>query len=268
MDESKKEVDGMSVVDGSGDRKYFTIIPNYVLNHSTHWDREVYSQMKKIAGEFGTCWSSQKTLAKQCGMSINRLKKSIKYLIERKWIILVGQKTLKTEGGLQEVNEYKISDLWKLNVEFYENNQGISPEDTPSKVYHESGQGISRVRPKVYHQKTTNKNPISKDIIRTYNNNSEQDSQNINLFINSFKEVNPSYKKFFSNKSQRAAVSRLMELHSLEVLLKISSLLPRTNGMAYFPIITTPIQLEDKFASLESALRKKKASLPTVAKIR
>ena len=50
----------IKIKDDSGDKEFFTIIPNYVLNHSTHWDREVYIQMKKIAGdkESGKCYMS------------------------------------------------------------------------------------------------------------------------------------------------------------------------------------------------------------------
>ena len=41
-------------------RKYFTQVPNYILDNLTIWEREVYIQIKKIAGEDGTCWTSQK----------------------------------------------------------------------------------------------------------------------------------------------------------------------------------------------------------------
>jgi hypothetical protein len=119
----------ISISDESGDKKYFTIIPNYILNHSTLWDREVYIQMKRITGEDGTCWTSQRTLAKQCGISINRLKKSINYLLEHKWIRQIGKKEVITKGGVQEVNEYAVADLWKMNINYYE--QGVSSNDTP-----------------------------------------------------------------------------------------------------------------------------------------
>ena len=94
----------LGIQDGSNDKRYFTIIPNYILNHSTLWDREVYVQMKRIAGDEGTCWTSQKTLSKQCGISINRLKKSLTYLIDHKWIKPIGTKKVGTAGGNQEVN--------------------------------------------------------------------------------------------------------------------------------------------------------------------
>jgi len=140
----------MKIKDDSNEKMYFTIIPNYILNHSTLWDREVYIQMKRITGDEGTCWTSQKTLADQCGISINRLKKSLKYLIANRWIRFIGKKEVGTKGGSQEVNEYKIIDLWKKNMEFYA--KGVSSDDTPNtkgvsrdipKGYHESAKGVS-----------------------------------------------------------------------------------------------------------------------------
>ena len=117
--------------DDSGDRKYFTIIPNYILNHSTLYDREVYIQMKRIAGEDGSCWTSRATLSKRCGISVRKLDSCIKYLIEHRWISLIGTRQVKTAGGFQEVNEYSIADLWKTNIDFYET-QGSAGNAIPT----------------------------------------------------------------------------------------------------------------------------------------
>jgi hypothetical protein len=122
--------ENISIIDESGDHKYFTIIPNYILNHSTHWDREVYIQMKKIAGERGTCFAGIKKLMKITGFSKERLNNSIKYLLEHKWITFLGLKEVQTSGGKQFTNEYKINDLWKMNIEFYQ--KGGSPDDPPT----------------------------------------------------------------------------------------------------------------------------------------
>jgi len=118
MNNQKKEK--IQIKDESNDKKYFTIIPNYVLNHSTHWDREVYIQMKKIAGENGTCYISKTKLTKQTGISKRKLDKSIDYLINNKWITFIGKKQIETKGGVQFVNEYKVNDIWKLNIDYYE----------------------------------------------------------------------------------------------------------------------------------------------------
>lgn len=123
-------MENIQLHDGSGDKEYFTMVPNYVLNHSTIWDREVYIQMKKIAGENGTCFMAIKKLMKQCGVSKERLSKSIKYLVEHKWISFVGQKEIPTRGGNQYVNEYRINNIWKMNSDYY-SAKGGSPNDTP-----------------------------------------------------------------------------------------------------------------------------------------
>lgn len=92
---------------------------------------------------------------------------------------------------------------------------------------------------------------------REEDNSSEMISQ-VNEFINLFKNTNPSYKKFFANKTQRLACERLLEVHGFEKLEKILKLLPKSNTTPYMPTITTPLQLEDKFGQLASAWLKKK----------
>lgn len=87
---------------------------------------------------------------------------------------------------------------------------------------------------------------------------SDVPSQDIISIIDSFKEVNPSYNKWYKNKTQREAITRLIKTHSFEQVLKVITLLPKTNGMSYMPTITTPLQLEDKWSQLEIAFLRKK----------
>ena len=90
---------------------------------------------------------------------------------------------------------------------------------------------------------------------------SEPSSQDITDVIDSFKAVNPSYQRFFPNKTQRSAIARLLKVHGKVQILKVTAILPQTNGLPYFPTITSPSQLEDKYAQLESAMKKKKQEL-------
>lgn len=91
-------------------------------------------------------------------------------------------------------------------------------------------------------KENTTKDNITKDI-------SEQSSQDISMFIKLFENVNPSYEKFYGNKTQRAAASRLLKKYGFE----------KSAGMVrYLPIINTdkyakgksitPLQLEDNLA--------------------
>lgn len=105
--------------DGSEDKDHFTIIPNYIGNHSTATDQALYFQIKKHAGVNNECFVSKRTLMKKLGIGKKLLNKSLKYLISMGWIGKVGEKTFQTEGGPQKVTVYKTASIWKLNSDYY-----------------------------------------------------------------------------------------------------------------------------------------------------
>jgi len=79
----------------------------------------------------------------------------------------------------------------------------------------------------------------------------------INNFIELFKDINPSYGKLFANKTQRGSADRLLKQHGLEKLEKLVKMLSQINQDKYAPVITTPLQLEDKFGQLIAYGQKK-----------
>jgi len=75
--------------------------------------------------------------------------------------------------------------------------------------------------------------------------------------IKSFETINPNCKRMYGNTTQRTACESLIENYTFErVILVIEKTLPKTNGMQYFPTITTPLQLFEKWSALESAIKK------------
>ena len=75
--------------------------------------------------------------------------------------------------------------------------------------------------------------------------------------IKSFELINPSCKRMYGNKTQRQACDDLIENYTFErVKTVIEKTLTKTNEMEYFPTITTPLQLFQKWSSLESAIVK------------
>lgn len=106
--------DKFKIIDKSGDRKYFTIIPNYVVNHSTIYEQAIYLYMKRVAGETGTCWESPINIAGKLGVDPKTIRKYQKKLVERGWIEIVG-----THRKTKPTIEYRIVDLWTLNAKHY-----------------------------------------------------------------------------------------------------------------------------------------------------
>lgn len=91
-----------------------------------------------------------------------------------------------------------------------------------------------------------------------YTNTSEQGSR-VGEIIKSFEDVDPKNKTYYGNKTQRGACDFLIQEYGFEQVLKVIAILPKTNRLPYMPVVTTPVQLKDKWTQLESGLRKKKA---------
>lgn len=77
--------------------------------------------------------------------------------------------------------------------------------------------------------------------------------------LKSFEEVDAKNKQYYGNTTQRKAADFLIEEYGLGEVLKRISVLPKTNKMPYFPTITTPVQLRDKWMQLQDAVERKRA---------
>ena len=62
------------IIDESNDKRYFTMLPNYILNHSTANDQALYMQMKKVAGENGRCFLSERSMKEKLGIGSKAVK--------------------------------------------------------------------------------------------------------------------------------------------------------------------------------------------------
>lgn len=77
--------------------------------------------------------------------------------------------------------------------------------------------------------------------------------------IKEMESVDAKNKTYYNNTSQRAAADFIVEEYGLEEAKKRISVLPRTNKLPYFPTITTPVQLRDKWVTLQDAVERFKA---------
>lgn len=76
--------------------------------------------------------------------------------------------------------------------------------------------------------------------------------------IKAFEEVDPKNKTYYGNTTQRTACDFLLDEYGLEEVKKRIAVLPQTNRLSYFPTITTPVQLRDKWVQLQDAVAKKR----------
>ena len=78
----------------------------------------------------------------------------------------------------------------------------------------------------------------------------------LNDLIEEFKPVNPSYARMFANKSQRAALQRVVQSIGFDKTRNAIKAAVACHGKRYAPTIATAIQLEERISSLSAFLRK------------
>lgn len=75
--------------------------------------------------------------------------------------------------------------------------------------------------------------------------------------LRAFEEINPACKKMYNRPLQREACDDLIKEYTFErVVIVIKKTLVLTNDLPFFPTITTPQALRDKWSSLEIAIKK------------
>ena len=85
----------------------------------------------------------------------------------------------------------------------------------------------------------------------------------VSELIKAFEGVDPKNKTYYGNTNQRKAADFLIKEYGLEEVMKRVSVLPRTNKVPYFPTITTPVQLRDKWVQLGDAVERRRGELST-----
>jgi|CXWL01.1.fsa_nt_gi DNA-binding MarR family transcriptional regulator len=82
----------------------------------------------------------------------------------------------------------------------------------------------------------------------------------LNDLIEEFKPVNPSYARMFANKSQRAALQRVVQSIGFDKARNAIKAAVAVHGSKYAPTITTAVQLEERIGALSAFMKKNRTS--------
>lgn len=189
-----------SYIDETNDKQYFTIIPNYIANHSSANDQALYFQMKKIVGEkSGICYASEKYFKDKLKIGSKALKKSIKYLLDHNWIKDAGIREIQTAGGVQESHCYVVVDIWEININHY---QGVSKREPLNT------KGVSESNPRGVQKEQRGSLPSNKE---EPNKNIEEEHTLFDIF----------YKEYPKKVAKSVALKSFTRLKVNDTLLKV-----------------------------------------------
>jgi hypothetical protein len=211
-----------------------------LLLKANHEGKEFFWNGKKLFCGSGQLVTGREELARQCGMSSSSVERALNYF--------------QSEHQIEQQKTTKYRLITVLNWKEY---QTLDNKTDSKKTANE-------------HQKDTNKNykneknekntPSKVETLHEYNHLGSE-------IIKEMELVDPKNKQYYGNTSQRKACDFLIEEYGLEEVKKRISVLPKTNKIAYFPTITTPVQLRDKWVQLQDAVDRKRGALKEKNKV-
>jgi hypothetical protein len=169
---------------------------------------------------------------------------------------IANNKTLAEETGIsaRQIPEY-LNSLKKggwINYELSPN--GIRGKITPLLIL--SRPPLTESRPPLDKIKPDYIESILED-----SKDSDPVAREIPLVIKAMESIDKKNKLYYGNKTQRKAVEFLIKEYTLETVLQYIGAIPEAKKVVpYFPSITTPCELRDKWVKIEDALQRVKTA--------
>lgn len=197
----------------------------HLLLNANHQDKKFFWNHEEITIKKGQQITGLKSLSQKTGLTIQQVRTGLRILEESQTL------TIKT------TNKFSVVTICNWDLYQSTNKQLTNKQQTTNK------------------QLTTNKNVRMKERKNIVSKDTS-DAESINDFISLFSHVNPNYKRLYPNKTQRAALERMIREHGIDKMRRVMSVLPETLGKPFAPSITTPLQLESKLGNLIAYLQK------------
>jgi len=202
----------------------------HLLIKANHQENKFFWNGKEITIKRGEFITGLNKLSEETGISIQSIRTAL--------TILKSTNTI----TIKSTNKFSIIQI--VNYDQYQNEDIKSTSKLTSKVTN--------------NQQTTNKQLTTNKNDKNEKNEKNIKNNNINIIIGMFKNVNPSYERLFSNKTQRASIERLLKKYGEAWLRNLINRLPDIIKMPYAPQITTPYELEMKLGKLKIFLEQEK----------
>lgn len=178
------------------------------------------------------------------GINKPNVRRAIKALIEKNIVIK------KDNGHISKYRFNKLYRSWKPLSKKITNSRALSKKITS--VIKKDNPSLSKMIPTkdntTKDNTTKDKETITTNVVISKKEKSENKT---NEYIGYFSGVNPSYKRLYPNKTQRAALDRMIAQYDNDWLKNLILSLEKIVTMPFAPRITTPIQLELKMGELK-----------------
>lgn len=133
----------LKITDNSGDRNYFTMVPNFVAHKLKSLDLALYFQLKSFAGVKHVSYPGNKLLMMRLGVTRHTLHSALRRLVDAGLIKQSDNVKQSTSGGSQMFRSYEILDVWDKNTDFFREQRGGKKRPTLNQNLSKGGQNVT-----------------------------------------------------------------------------------------------------------------------------
>lgn len=220
-----------------------------MLLTANHKTKEIIVDNNPYIVKKGSFITSQRKLAEKWDWGLARVNFFLSFL-------------QKTERSIELKTEHNFSHITIINWDKYQGDNKKVEHKTEHKTEQERNKSGTRTET----NNNDNNDKNDKKSIILHSGETPQ-GQEINDLISLFKELNPSYKRLYPNKTQRSALERMLKEHGKEKIEQAIALCIKVASRKFAPVITTPCALEEKLGQLVAYVKKEMVKSPTITKI-
>lgn len=194
----------------------------WILLLANHEDGEWKFGYQKIAIKKGQFITGRKALSIKTGINESKIERILKYLESE-----------------QQIEQQKTTKYRLIIIKNWYN-------------YEIKNSKVNNKRTTSEQQVNTNNNDNNDKNVKKSISHSDKSPDEINLLIEKFKDINPSYQTLFRNKTERRAAGELIKQYGLPKMLDGVDTLLTIISKPYAPKITTPYQLQRDMGKLKA----------------
>jgi len=209
-----------------------------------------------------------KTMSNETGLEQDMLKTMFKTLEDKmhyieSWVYLKNFEKHQSaspaikrgiENSKKEVPQHILDKITNLSGKEIPSPDGIDTiVDPPSNINININRNINTKR---------TQNSLKKTVLQS---SSKEANKEITEIFSLFEKINPTIQ--YGNKTQRSAVTELLDKIGFQKLVKIVEYASKVQGEKYSPVITTPCHLREKLSQLMVYYKKQETKKPNMVKV-
>jgi len=189
------------------------------------------------------CFASNETIADIAGIAISNARRSLRKLEQQGYIRCIYKDKTKRH---------------RLEIALTTNLCGVEMNTDEQTEYLDGQSGTAGLSPAPIQIASQDNPDYHRRTQRNINKDININKETVDLLLVKFGSINEVYKTGSSNTTQRRAIANLLGRHTAEEIKVVIDYIATHQGEQYFPSMSSPVQLEQKWSNIEAKRKAEK----------